>query len=259
MEQRTINMFIGILLLVGVLIWINTANLDYVYPASEAAGGVDAVQSGDAPWWTLVVPWQGDQQRSIRVHQGLDLQGGLQVVLEADLPPEELQEGSMEAARVIVDNRVNGLGVTEPLVQLQGSNRMIVELPGISDPDLAIRTLRETGLLEFVDAGSIPIPEGTVIKTTFGEGSETSTSAGDTEETVYETIITGSDLAEVSNAGFNPNTRAVEVNFSINSGLVKLLKSEYFPDILHFKIVYKPHFRISCAVNPVKSKDPPKL
>ena len=42
---------------------------------------------------------------------------------------QALQDGSMEAARVIVDNRVNGLGVTEPLVQLQGSDHIIVELP----------------------------------------------------------------------------------------------------------------------------------
>lgn len=216
MEQRTISMFIGILLLVGALIWINTANLDYVYPQSEAGQSASAQQLA-APWWTLLVPWQGDQERSIRVHQGLDLQGGLQVVLEADLPPEDLQEDSMEAARIIVDNRVNGLGVTEPLVQLQGSNRMIVELPGISDPDLAIRTLRETGLLEFVDAGSTPIPEGTIINTTFGEGQETATTEDGGEETIYETVITGSDLAEVSNAGFNPNTRAIEINFNLTS------------------------------------------
>ena len=228
MEQRNLSILVGILLLTGVLIWINTSTLEYTYPAEA-----EAVGQQPPPWWTSLLFWQGSQERSIKVHQGLDLQGGLQVVLEADLPAEDLQEGAIEAARIIVDNRVNGLGVTEPLVQLQGSNRMIVELPGISDPELAIRTLRETGLLEFVDAGRTPIPEGTVIKTTFGNDTSTETEApaepspqtdesataevSPESEQVYETIITGSDLELVSNAGLNPNNRVVEINFSLKS------------------------------------------
>ena len=139
MEQRNISILIGILLLTALLGWIVTSELEYVYPSE-----VEGVASQEAiPLWAALLPWQGDQQRSIKVHQGLDLQGGLQVVLEADLPEgQELSEGAMEAARIIVDNRVNGLGVTEPLVQLQGSDRLIVELPGISDPELAISTIR---------------------------------------------------------------------------------------------------------------------
>jgi protein-export membrane protein SecD len=218
MEQRTVNIFIGILLLTGVLIWINTTELNYVYPSSTGAP-TTAASEELVPWWAAFLVWQGNQERSIRVHQGLDLQGGLQVVLETDLPPgQELQEGAMEAARIIVDNRVNGLGVTEPLVQLQGSKRMIVELPGVSDPELAIRTIRETGLLEFVDGGRSPIPEGTIIQTTFSDSRPTAgveaPSTAD-PETIYETIITGSDLANVSNAGFNPNRRVVEINFNL--------------------------------------------
>ena len=218
MDRRNISILIGILLLTAVLVWINTVELDYVYPTQT--GGQDQLTPQEAaPAWTLLFPWQGDQERSVKVHQGLDLQGGLQVVLEADLPPEQpLQEGSMEAARVIVDNRVNGLGVTEPLVQVQGDSRIIVELPGISDPDLAIRTLKETGLLEFVDAGSVPIPEGAVIETTFGDDRPAAEgeSGEPASDRVYETIITGSDLSFVSNAGFDPNTRGVDIQFSLN-------------------------------------------
>jgi len=225
MEQRTINLFIGILLLTGVLVWINTANLDYVYPTQSDTLG-DIAPEETPPWWAALLFWQGDQERSIRVHRGLDLQGGLQVVLEADLPPgQELQEGSMEAARIIVDNRVNGLGVTEPLVQLQGDNRMIVELPGISDPELAIRTIKETGLLEFVDAGRTPLPEGMVINTTFGgsqppvaeEGEEGAEAGPPTSDQIYETVITGGELSNVTNAGLNPNSRVIEINFSLTA------------------------------------------
>ena len=149
------------------------------------------------------------------------MQGGLQVVLEADLPEGQvLPDGAMEAARIVVDNRVNGLGVTEPLVQLQGSERMIVELPGISNPDLAISTIRETGLLEFVDAGRTVIPDGTIIQTTFGQNTEPATEGEATEEQptqVYNTIITGGDLDQVGNAGFDPNRRVVDITFSIKS------------------------------------------
>ncbi len=109
--------------------------------------------------------------KDIKVHQGLDLQGGLQVLLEADVSEgQTVEPGMMEAARVIVDNRVNALGVVEPLVQLQGERRIIVELPGIEDPEQAIATLRETGLLEFIDAGTTYLEEGTVVKTTWGGG-----------------------------------------------------------------------------------------
>lgn len=94
--------------------------------------------------------------REIEIRPGLDLQGGLRVLLAADLPPDQVGAGDMDTARRIVENRVNALGVAEPVVQLQeGANRIIVELPGISDPDVAIATIRETGLLEFVDFSGI--------------------------------------------------------------------------------------------------------
>jgi protein-export membrane protein SecD/preprotein translocase SecF subunit len=220
MEQRNIIIVIGLLILTGLLVFIDVSEVEYTYPAQE-----EVLTDTAAPGWTYFLPWQGNQQRSVRVHQGLDLQGGLQVVLETDLPEEQdLPEGAMEAARIVVDNRVNGLGVTEPLVQLQGDNRIIVELPGITDPDLAIRTIKETGLLEFIDAGRSAIPDGIVIQTTFGDDFTPSedtpaTAEGETSppEQVYETIITGSDLEQVGNAGIDPNRRVVEIDFTIKS------------------------------------------
>jgi len=116
--------------------------------------------------------------RDFRIRQGLDLQGGLQVLLEADLPPgESLEPGSLDIAAQIIDNRVNALGVTEPQVQTQGERRIIVELPGIEDAEQAIATIRETGLLEFIDAGDLFIPQGTIVQTTYplleSEGAQT--------------------------------------------------------------------------------------
>ena len=124
--------------------------------------------------------------RDIRVHQGLDLQGGLQVLLEADLPEgQEIEAGAMDAAKVIVGNRVDALGVAEPLVQSQGERRIIVELPGVKDPELAIATIRETGLLEFVDAGNTFLEPGTVVRTDFGG------TVAPTEEMISSSEITG--------------------------------------------------------------------
>ncbi|MCC6169107.1 MAG: protein translocase subunit SecD [Caldilineaceae bacterium] len=98
---------------------------------------------------------------------GLDLQGGTQVLLEADLPEGQvLDAGAMSAAKTIVENRVNGLGVAEAVVQSQGENRLIVELPGVDNPDQAVETLRSTGQLEFVDPAGVTMSQGMVINTT---------------------------------------------------------------------------------------------
>ncbi|MFN2166793.1 MAG: hypothetical protein ACK2U9_11105, partial [Anaerolineae bacterium] len=58
--------------------------------------------------------WQPEGYRSLELKQGLDLQGGVQVLLEADVPASTtIDSSAMEAAKVVVENRVNGLGVAE--------------------------------------------------------------------------------------------------------------------------------------------------
>ncbi|MGC9333591.1 MAG: protein translocase subunit SecD [Anaerolineae bacterium] len=110
----------------------------------------------------------GPINQDFGIKLGLDLQGGLQVLLEADLPADEaLEPGALNVAGQIIDSRVNALGVVEPLVQTQGDRRIIVELPGIQDPETAIATLKETGLLEFIDAGQTYLAPGTRVQTTY--------------------------------------------------------------------------------------------
>ncbi len=98
--------------------------------------------------------------RQISTHLGLDLVGGVQALLQADMPAgKTADDQSMNTARTIIENRVNGLGVSEAVVQRAGSNRIIVEIPGVQDPAAAIKTIQTTGQLEFVDMTELPAAE----------------------------------------------------------------------------------------------------
>ena len=68
--------------------------------------------------------------------------GGVQALLEADLPAEQnIDADAMNTAVQIVENRVNGLGVTEAVVQKAGDRRIVVEIPGQTDPEQALAVL----------------------------------------------------------------------------------------------------------------------
>ncbi len=84
------------------------------------------------------------------IKQGLDLKGGVYVVLEAvDTPEASVTEERVKQAMAVIENRVNAFGVAEPIIQMQGSRRIIVELAGVSDPDEAVNNLIKTAFLEF--------------------------------------------------------------------------------------------------------------
>ncbi|PWB53085.1 MAG: protein translocase subunit SecD [Anaerolineales bacterium] len=98
----------------------------------------------------------GSYNRDFSTHLGLDLVGGLQALLEADVPPTtSVDPKDMAVAEKIVENRVNALGVSEPVVQQAGSKRIVIELPGETDPEKALAVIKQTGLLEFVDMTSL--------------------------------------------------------------------------------------------------------
>ncbi len=82
---------------------------------------------------------------------GLDLRGGSQLLLQA-LPSRQVPEITPEVMRgveTVINNRVNSLGVSETLVQRSGKDRLIVELPGVKDPQQAKDRIGTTALLEF--------------------------------------------------------------------------------------------------------------
>lgn len=93
-------------------------------------------------------------ERKIPLKQGLDLQGGMHLVLEIDdtkqtVTADKDRADAIDRALKTVRTRVEGYGVSEPVVLKQGSDRIVVELPGISDQERATAVVREQAFLEF--------------------------------------------------------------------------------------------------------------
>jgi len=88
-------------------------------------------------------------KRGIRL--GLDLQGGIHVVYKADLSSVESGErdNAIEGVIAVLGNRINPMGVTEPVIQKQGDDRIVVELPGLSITDKEKESLSRVAILEF--------------------------------------------------------------------------------------------------------------
>lgn len=99
------------------------------------------------------------------IRQGLDLQGGTHVVLEAeDTDIAKVNDDAMNRVVTIMEKRVNALGLTEPIIQREGERRVIIELPGVNDPDAAIKTIGKTAMLEFKDEEGNTVLTGTDLK-----------------------------------------------------------------------------------------------
>lgn len=138
---------------------------------------------------------------------GLDLSGGLQVLLAADLPDNQsVTLEQMNTARNIINQRINGLGVSEPTVQLEGDRRIVVELPGIENPEDAFNLIQGTALLEFVDSGNTFLNEGLCIRTSENSGpspceltnGRTITEAQTSPVPTYPTVLTGDKIASAT-------------------------------------------------------------
>ena len=143
----------------------------------------------------------GDACRDTSARLGLDLQGGLQLVFQAEpLASEPLTSEQLEAARNVLEERANGTGAAEPIVQTAEGNRILVELPGISNLEDARSVIQETAFLEIVDGGSTAQSEGALICTSLGkprpeqvragQGAPTPTAAPAAAATVTGTVGT---------------------------------------------------------------------
>ena len=86
------------------------------------------------------------------IRQGLDLQGGTHIIMQAeDTEQNKVTTESIVQVINIMQKRVNEMGLTEPIIQREGANRIIIELPGERDPQKAIETIGKTAVLEFRD------------------------------------------------------------------------------------------------------------
>ena len=148
---------------------------------------------------------------------GLDLRGGLQVILEADVTDGvTVTRQDLEDAKQILENRANALGVSEVTFQVAGDKSIVGEFPGISDPQEVVNTISKVALLEFVDFGdedpfalmgqTVITDEGREVtpEPTATPGAEatpaaeaTPTAAPGITEKTWHTIMIGSDLKEV--------------------------------------------------------------
>jgi protein-export membrane protein SecD len=184
--------------------------------------------------------------RDVKVVQGLDLQGGSRILLQA-APGTKYDSSAFDQAVKNVERRVNGLGVTDAVVQKQGSDRIIVELPGVKEQAIAFESIKSTGLLEFVDFSMVSpgqIPEGSCILTTEqvalaearlqpGETPKpydqyTCTSQNPNNPTPdpallnngqpYQTIMTGAGLSDAAAVPQGQFTSQWAVNFVIKKG-----------------------------------------
>lgn len=154
---------------------------------------------------------------------GLDLSGGSHLVYKADVsqvPSGEVAE-SMEALRDVIERRVNLFGVSEPVVQVQegdfisgGEEKLIVDLPGITDVDQAIAMIGQTPLLEF----KTEAPEGTAQNVVVGEDGVVNL---DASNQFVSTELTGRYLKKAV-LEFDPNTREPRVSLQFDETGTKL-------------------------------------
>ena len=97
------------------------------------------------------VPPFGSAGHPGKIKLGLDLQGGMHLILRVDTSklPEKLKADAAERAMEIVRNRIDQFGVAEPSIQREGEDRIVVQLPGVTDRERALALLGKTALLEF--------------------------------------------------------------------------------------------------------------
>ena len=139
----------------------------------------------------------GSWVRDGSIKLGLDLQGGTEVTLEADMDnmPAEDRSDALDSVREVISRRVDMYGVTEATVQTitsGNSYRLAVALPGVDNPDEALALIGSTAKLDFRE-----LPQAATSAATFAE--------------FVPTDLTGSDLKRAS-VGFNQQTGSPEVN-----------------------------------------------
>jgi preprotein translocase subunit SecD len=160
--------------------------------------------------------------RNVDIRLGLDLRGGQQSLLEADVPADQaVSADDMKVTVQTLESRVNALGVSEVVMQIAGDRRIVAEFPGITNPEEVQASLQQTAFLEFVDMGSTPVAVGTTVQTDYAQGSSTApvaTPSADgttTQPTIYHTVMTGDELDTVGVV--NDPAQGYQISFTLKS------------------------------------------
>ena len=202
MKNRNTNLLIAIILLLILAAWIVASNEINIQN-----------------------PFNGETvfSKTVKLKLGLDLRGGLQALMEADIPAEQtVASEDLNTTLKILTDRVNGQGISEVTMQKAGDRRIVAEFPDVSNPDEVVKSLQQTGLLEFVDTGDYRPEVGTILMTdaTASESSVIPTPLPDgtlpADTTVYHTVLTGKEL-DPSFIRAAPNS--LGTNYSIDFGL----------------------------------------
>ena len=181
-----------------------------------------------AGWFALPASFVdiGGVKASHDLRRGLDLQGGLQVLLKANPPAGvKVDSNTLSGTRDTVERRVSALGVSEPRISTLGTDQILVELPGVQDPERAVNTLQQTALLEVIDPQGQYLPPGTTVTTSLG-GPESVGQAAATPGATGATplaggtpqVVTAPGAAPAAATTTNPNTPAGPVYTTILTG-----------------------------------------
>ena len=164
--------------------------------------------------WVLFVPPQ------TKITQGLDIRGGLSVILTAKPSAgQSLTSGDMDKAELIINNRVNKLGASETSVQRQGSDSLLVQIPGVKNADAALKIINEVGKLEFVDVSSLPSATVAAIQTWQQNGSPRASAPKIPDNVAYTPVLTGDQITNATaGQSSNPgNAGKLSVTLTMNS------------------------------------------
>lgn len=230
---RHIRWLVLIVLLAGFALWVSLPDtkINNISPDCPTYEQVNALQGVHLDTDNNCEP---DVVLNAQQSLGLDLVGGLRVLLKADLPPGSYGIEDLQQAANNVGRRINALGVSEPTIQVVGSDRILVELPGVNDPQQAIDTIRETALLEFVDFSGLSGRqyEGQKILTTQQVLIQQQRQAAETSDDAvtpdlegipnpltnqpFDTVITGAGL-QAAVPQINPQSGAWFIQFELTS------------------------------------------
>jgi len=228
MDRRYVNLIL-ILILVAGIIWVDL-------PRKEGETGIKI----------------GNFERTLNPVLGLDLRGGMQVLLSPQAGINATRQDLEDTAKIL-ENRSNALGVGEVVFQVAGDKYILGEFPGITNTEEVIASVKQTGLLEFIDTKSTQLEPGTEVLTDYGGALTATDSTDGTTPTVWHTVMTGVDIKEVSVTAGSTGTGGFVVNFVLTDNGTQIFKDHttanvgnYLTIVLDKKVISSP--RISTAI-----------